>query len=195
MNFVSIDYRYAPGLRCFLSTVAQIFGLAGMPTHRETRILPSAEWSEMLERHSTGWSAVCASCARGMFISLSDQAIEGALPGNIVIVGHSLGTGIAAALAAQLSLECVLPASLILIAPYTSIKDLLGTYRPGGRWAPPVFAPLSWFPSLQCKRKARQSLCYAESNAAYLLGRMNTQFNTEKTIVVTVSSTHCHFFL
>lgn len=144
----------------------------------------------MLERHSTG----CAFCVRGKLTSLSDQAIEGAIPENIVVVGHSLGTGIAAALAAQLSVESIVPAGLILIASYTSIRDLLGTYRPGGRWAPPVFAPLSWFPILQCKGKARQSICYAESETAYLLGCMNTQFDTEKTIVVTVSLTHCRSF-
>ena len=86
---------------------------------------------------------------------------------NITIVGYSLGTGIAAALAEGLLLKGLLsahdsigssnaellvfigfvPKALILIAAYTAIADVLTKYKPGG--VLPVGKPLGWHPGLK----------------------------------------------
>lgn len=50
----------------------------------------------------------------------------GVAPGRIAILGQSLGTGVATALAAQLADEDVAsPKALVLLAPFTSLDDVL----------------------------------------------------------------------
>lgn len=72
----------------------------------------------------------------------------GAHPKNISIVGQSLGTGVSAALAHQLITEENLsPNSLCLIAPFTSIPELLKTYSLFKFI--PILQPLSFFPKTQ----------------------------------------------
>jgi len=72
----------------------------------------------------------------------------GAHPTNISIVGQSLGTGVSAALAHQLMTEDNLsPNSLCLIAPFTSIPELLKTYSLFKFI--PILQPLSFFPKIQ----------------------------------------------
>ncbi|EFP90160.2 uncharacterized protein PGTG_16438 [Puccinia graminis f. sp. tritici CRL 75-36-700-3] len=73
---------------------------------------------------------------------------SGANPRNISIIGQSLGTGVSAALAHRLiTEENVTPNSLCLIAPFTSIPELLKTYSLFKFI--PILQPLSVFPKAQ----------------------------------------------
>ncbi|OAV98960.1 hypothetical protein PTTG_25416 [Puccinia triticina 1-1 BBBD Race 1] len=73
---------------------------------------------------------------------------SGANPRNISIIGQSLGTGVSAALAHRLiTEEKVTPNSLCLIAPFTSIPELLKTYSLFK--VIPILQPLSIFPKAQ----------------------------------------------
>lgn len=49
---------------------------------------------------------------------------------RVVLIGQSLGTGIAAHLAAQLALEDRPPAALVLVSPYTSMAQVLDDHVP-----------------------------------------------------------------
>ncbi|PLW34033.1 hypothetical protein PCANC_18855 [Puccinia coronata f. sp. avenae] len=72
----------------------------------------------------------------------------GAAPQNISIVGQSLGTGVSAALTHRLMTEDnIKPNSLCLIAPFTSIPELLTTYSLFKFI--PILQPLSVFPKMQ----------------------------------------------
>ncbi|KAI9608221.1 hypothetical protein KEM48_003354 [Puccinia striiformis f. sp. tritici PST-130] len=73
---------------------------------------------------------------------------SGADPKNISIMGQSLGTGVSTALAHRLiTEENVSPNSLCLIAPFTSIPELLRTYSLFKFI--PILQPLSIFPRVQ----------------------------------------------
>lgn len=73
---------------------------------------------------------------------------SGAHPANVSIVGQSLGTGVSTGLAHRLiTQENVKPNSLCLIAPFTSIPELLKTYSLFK--VIPVLGPLSIMPQLQ----------------------------------------------
>lgn len=67
---------------------------------------------------------------------------QGSKPEDILIVGHSLGTGVAAELAARLAQDGVKPRGVALLAPFTSFTSLTETYQLGGI---PVLQPLQMF--------------------------------------------------
>ena len=68
----------------------------------------------------------------------------GAAPSDILIVGHSLGTAVAARLGAELGREGVPCRGLVLLAPFSSMRTLLDTYAVLG--VVPIGAPLSYVP-------------------------------------------------
>ncbi|KAI0088490.1 alpha/beta-hydrolase [Irpex rosettiformis] len=68
---------------------------------------------------------------------------NGAKPEDILIVGHSLGTGVSGQLAKQLAAEGVRPRGVVLLAPFTSVSKLLETYAIFGV---PILQPLQTFP-------------------------------------------------
>ena len=57
-----------------------------------------------------------------------DKGVE---PGQVAVMGQSLGTGVSAGLVARLADEGVAPRALVLVAPFSSIPTLLETYRLG----------------------------------------------------------------
>ncbi|KAG8926514.1 hypothetical protein FRC01_008748 [Tulasnella sp. 417] len=69
---------------------------------------------------------------------------SGANPGDIVVMGHSLGTGIATKLVTQLQAEGVEPRALVVVAPFSSIEALFASYSIGGLI--PLFRPLQIIP-------------------------------------------------
>ncbi|KAJ7182914.1 Alpha/Beta hydrolase protein [Mycena crocata] len=54
---------------------------------------------------------------------------QGAQPDDVLIVGHSLGTGVAGLLAAELARENIVPRGLVLLAPFSSVKTLMYGYN------------------------------------------------------------------
>ncbi|KAJ7070030.1 Alpha/Beta hydrolase protein [Mycena amicta] len=74
-----------------------------------------------------------------------DWLIEsGADADQILIVGHSLGTGISALLSAELSDEGISPRGVVLLSPFSSIRKVLETYHIVG--LVPLIKPLSMIP-------------------------------------------------
>jgi abhydrolase domain-containing protein 12 len=72
---------------------------------------------------------------------------SGAKPDDIVIVGNSLGTGVAAKFAAQLAEEeGEVPRGVALISPFSSIRSALDTYNIFGFL--PLMKPLAMIPGL-----------------------------------------------
>ncbi|KAG5654775.1 hypothetical protein H0H81_003783 [Sphagnurus paluster] len=69
---------------------------------------------------------------------------QGAKEEDILLVGHSLGTGVVSQLAAQLSDEAVKPRGVVLLSPFSSIRELLNTYHIFG--AVPLVKPLAMIP-------------------------------------------------
>lgn len=69
---------------------------------------------------------------------------QGAKGEDILIVGHSLGTGVGARLAAELSDEGVNYRGVVLMSPFSSIEEVLKTYNVFG--AVPLMKPLSMIP-------------------------------------------------
>ncbi|EIN12401.1 alpha/beta-hydrolase [Punctularia strigosozonata HHB-11173 SS5] len=69
---------------------------------------------------------------------------NGVAPADIVVVGHSLGTGVAARFASELEKENVRPRGLALLAPFSSIRELLDTYYLAGFI--PLLKPLAFIP-------------------------------------------------
>ncbi|KIO27030.1 hypothetical protein M407DRAFT_195218 [Tulasnella calospora MUT 4182] len=69
---------------------------------------------------------------------------NGANPQDIVVMGHSLGTGIATKLVTQLQTEGVEPRALVVVAPFSSIEALFASYSLGGLI--PLFRPLQIIP-------------------------------------------------
>ncbi|KAF8918827.1 Alpha/Beta hydrolase protein [Mucidula mucida] len=69
---------------------------------------------------------------------------QGARGEDILIVGHSLGTGVGARLAAELSDENVPYRGVVLMSPFSSIGELLKTYSVFG--AVPLMKPLAMIP-------------------------------------------------
>ncbi|KAI0088489.1 Alpha/Beta hydrolase protein [Irpex rosettiformis] len=67
---------------------------------------------------------------------------NGAKPEDIVVVGHSLGTGVTASLAKRLAADGVKPRGLVLLAPFTSPRDLIETYAILGV---PILQPVQAF--------------------------------------------------
>ncbi|KAF9458517.1 abhydrolase domain-containing 12 [Collybia nuda] len=71
---------------------------------------------------------------------------EGARPEDILVVGHSLGTGVASQLGAQLSKEGIGCCGVVLLSPFSSVPEALSTYNIFG--AIPLMKPLSLIPPL-----------------------------------------------
>ncbi|TDL22225.1 alpha/beta-hydrolase [Rickenella mellea] len=69
---------------------------------------------------------------------------HGAKPQDVLIVGQSLGTGVSAALANELSQEGVQPKGVVLLAPFTSLDALLVDYNLFGFI--PLLRPLDVIP-------------------------------------------------
>lgn len=67
---------------------------------------------------------------------------HGAKPENILVVGHSLGTGVASRFAAGLAKQGVKPRGVALLAPFSSLTTLLETYDIEGI---PLLQPLQSF--------------------------------------------------
>ncbi|KAJ3106344.1 hypothetical protein HDU97_006542 [Phlyctochytrium planicorne] len=77
---------------------------------------------------------------------------RGVLPQNIILLGHSLGTGVATRLARDLSIAHptephLLPRTLILQAPYASIPDVAFEFRTFQ--VLPILKPVNYLPSLK----------------------------------------------
>ena len=68
---------------------------------------------------------------------------RGAKPEDVVIVGHSLGTGVAGQLMKRLGTEGVAPRGVALWAPFSSFSRLIETYAVLGV---PILQPLQTFP-------------------------------------------------
>lgn len=69
---------------------------------------------------------------------------KGAKTEDILIVGHSLGTGIGSRLAANLSDEGITYRGLVLMSPFSSIAEVLKTYHILG--LVPLIKPLAIIP-------------------------------------------------
>ncbi|CDO72045.1 hypothetical protein BN946_scf184943.g80 [Trametes cinnabarina] len=67
---------------------------------------------------------------------------QGAKPEDVMLVGHSLGTGVTSRLATFLAREGVKPRGVALLAPFTSLSSVLETYDIGGF---PILQPLQTF--------------------------------------------------
>ncbi|KZT67119.1 alpha/beta-hydrolase [Daedalea quercina L-15889] len=64
---------------------------------------------------------------------------HGAKPEDVLVLGHSLGTGVTSKLASRLAHEDVKPRGVVLLAPFSSMLTLLDTYE---IWGIPVLQPL-----------------------------------------------------
>lgn len=69
---------------------------------------------------------------------------SGAKGEDILIMGHSLGTGVSARLAAQLSKEELAYRGVVLMSPFSSVRELLKTYSVMGMV--PLIKPLVMIP-------------------------------------------------
>ncbi|RDB17974.1 Monoacylglycerol lipase ABHD12 [Hypsizygus marmoreus] len=69
---------------------------------------------------------------------------HGAKEEDILIVGHSLGTGVTSQLAAQLSDDGITPRGIVLLSPFSSIREVLNTYKIFG--AIPLMRPIAMIP-------------------------------------------------
>jgi len=65
---------------------------------------------------------------------------------SVLLVGHSLGTSVTAKLAGNLADEGIYQKAIVLLAPFTSLPDLLLTYKLG---IIPLLGPFRYFPSFQ----------------------------------------------
>jgi len=73
-------------------------------------------------------------------------------PSRIVILGHSLGTAISAAVAEHYTKQGIEFSGVVLVAPFTSMQNLLSTYSIGG--LVPLLSPLKLYPALQTHFKS-----------------------------------------
>lgn len=67
---------------------------------------------------------------------------QGAKPEHVMIIGHSMGTGVAAQLAISLAHEDIKPRGVALLAPFTNLATLVETYSIQGI---PILQPLQSF--------------------------------------------------
>ncbi|KAJ3386263.1 hypothetical protein HDU80_000463 [Chytriomyces hyalinus] len=82
--------------------------------------------------------------ARAAYNWIVDQGVPHT---NIVLLGHSLGTGVAARLARDLGKDGIFPRGLVLQAPYMSIPEAAFEYR--AFQVVNLFYPLSFFPKIE----------------------------------------------
>jgi acetyl esterase/lipase len=68
----------------------------------------------------------------------------GAKEEDVLIVGHSLGTGVAAKLAVDLAEKGVRPRGVVFMSPFSSIRTVLDTYSILGFF--PLMKPLAMIP-------------------------------------------------
>jgi abhydrolase domain-containing protein 12 len=73
----------------------------------------------------------------------------GAKGENILVVGHSLGTAIATRLVAELAREDVACRGVVLLAPFSSMRQLLETYTIFGVF--PIKGPIRMIPGASSK--------------------------------------------
>ncbi|WWD07240.1 hypothetical protein V865_005337 [Kwoniella europaea PYCC6329] len=66
---------------------------------------------------------------------------------KIILAGQSLGTGVVSGLAGQLASEGIKPRALVLIAPFSSLTELIVSYRL--LKVVPLLGPLAVFPAAQ----------------------------------------------
>ena len=86
-----------------------------------------------------------------------DWVIEkGARPEDVMIIGHSLGTGVSASLGAELALENIQPKGIVLLAPFTSLPELLADYSLFGFL--PVLQPIYSYPLIKGAYRHRSHL-------------------------------------
>jgi len=69
---------------------------------------------------------------------------HGKRPEDILIIGHSLGTGVSGLLGAELSSEGINCRGIVLLSPFTSIREVLHTYNMFGFI--PLLKPLAMIP-------------------------------------------------
>ncbi|KAF8895313.1 Alpha/Beta hydrolase protein [Infundibulicybe gibba] len=69
---------------------------------------------------------------------------HGTKESDILIIGHSLGTGVTSQLAAQLADEGIQSRGIVLLSPFTSIREVLNTYHILG--LVPLMKPLAMIP-------------------------------------------------
>jgi len=69
---------------------------------------------------------------------------KGANEEDIIVVGHSLGTGVTSQLAAQFGREGINPRGVVLLGPFSSVRELLNTYNIFGFL--PLTKPLAAIP-------------------------------------------------
>ncbi|KAG6844517.1 hypothetical protein H0H87_006278 [Tephrocybe sp. NHM501043] len=74
---------------------------------------------------------------------------RGAKEDDILLVGHSLGTGVVSQLAAELSDEGLRPRGIVLLSPFSSIREVLNTYQFFGLI--PLMKPLAMVPYVPSK--------------------------------------------
>ncbi|WWC92387.1 uncharacterized protein L201_007344 [Kwoniella dendrophila CBS 6074] len=106
------------------------------------------------------------------FVSRSMQKVgmsKEEMQNNILLIGQSLGTGVVSGLAGQLAEEGINPKALVLIAPFTSITELLASYRLFKFI--PILGPLAVFPSAQ---RFFQSFLLHPFNSIKALGRTSS---------------------
>ncbi|CAA7261456.1 unnamed protein product [Cyclocybe aegerita] len=69
---------------------------------------------------------------------------HGKKPEEILIAGHSLGSGVSGQLGAELSRDGITPKGIVLLSPFSSIREVLETYQMFGFI--PLIKPLSVIP-------------------------------------------------
>lgn len=69
---------------------------------------------------------------------------QGAKAEDILIVGHSLGTAVATKLGVELAQHGITPKGVVLMSPFSSIKNILHTYALFGYF--PLMKPLAVIP-------------------------------------------------
>ena len=94
-----------------------------------------------------------------------DWVIEkGARPEDVMIIGHSLGTGVSASLGAELALENIQPKGIALLAPFTSLPELLADYSLFGFL--PVLQPIYSYPLIKGAYRHRSHFISQSSKQA-----------------------------
>ena len=99
-----------------------------------------------------------AGVARDTWAAWDWLAAQGARAGDVVVMGHSLGTGIGAQFVHELEETGVHPRGLVLLAPFSNIRTLLDTYYILGMF--PLMKPLELIPG--AKREFPR--CYFSSS-------------------------------
>lgn len=84
--------------------------------------------------------------------------------GNVILVGQSLGTGVASGLAGRLADKGIYPRAVVLVAPFTSITDVLSEY-----WLAKFIPVLSPFRAIPPLFDYLRSFLYFPFNSAAVL--------------------------